>query len=285
MIYQLVFIFFLLSSLSTLADTHLFIGGGGNRPHEALLDFATVSHDYSKKQNHGVTRILINAWPSTLKKNEYSEGLIEDFKTVGLAEFIRIPDKAPETEAEIEFFLNLLESADALAFTGGSQTTAMQSLSQLKIRQKIISKIKNGLPLWVGSASSALLGELMLTGNVENPSETTTGFNLVPQTIFDTHYERLVYNHHGTATTDRKHRLPEALIKTHTPYGIGIDENALVRFHNFTLAQTYAENNESVYFLKNNAGIIETLTLKKEQSFNLALWKPTPCSYLLHSLE
>lgn len=120
-----------------------------------------------------------------------------------------------------------LKEADALWFSGGSQSRLVAQLAEAKLLEIIRRRHGDGVVMGGTSAGAAVMSERMITGNarldaiVAGATETKPGFALWPVAIVDQHFSK----------RRRFNRLLSAVIDDPKRFGVGIDERTAVVVH------------------------------------------------------
>ncbi len=109
--------------------------------------------------------------------------------------------------------LATLKDANAIWFTGGSQSRLAEAYLGTALEKKILELAKRGVPIGGSSAGTAIQSRLMIARGSEEP-ELAVGFDLLPNSILDQHFlER-----------SRLNRLISAIRQHPEKTGVGIDE-------------------------------------------------------------
>lgn len=192
------------SFVSANAGQKLFLFGGGRRPPEAIAQFVELAGGSEAK-------ILVVTWASQIPDEVFS-AISDDLKAAGAREILSAlkPPKSPSARAE---FLDRLSEVDAVFFSGGDQSRAMQVFGHSELREAVVKKYKDGFVVAGTSAGTAMMSNLMLTGDQTPLAE---GLGLLPRVILDTHFLK----------RQRIPRLAKAIEEHPELIGVGIDEGA-----------------------------------------------------------
>ncbi|TXF79473.1 cyanophycinase [Chryseobacterium sp.] len=133
-------------------------------------------------------------------------------------------------EAELKKNLDRLQKADAVFFTGGTQLRLTSIFGGTEFYNLLLKKLEDPHFIYAGtSAGAAAASESMMKdGSSDEAADkgevsTTTGFGLVKNIIFDTHF----------IARGRIGRLFEIVVSNPTVLGVGLEENtALLIYRN-----------------------------------------------------
>ena len=211
----LLFAVIILSAVSGFAQQRLLVIGGGERPPEAMKKFVEWS-------GGAKSRILVVTWASGVPDESYAS-LEKAFQTAnaGLVEHAPIRPLDGEKRSK---FVEQLNNASGVFFSGGDQNRIMDVLADEELLQMLKSKYNSGTPFGGTSAGAAVMSDPMMTGEADLKILDGTkvgvrkGMGLVPNVIFDQHF--LVRQRHN--------RLFGLIIANPKMLGIGIDEDTSV---------------------------------------------------------
>ena len=215
-------VLFLVPLYST-AQQRLIMVGGGPRPSDAMSRFV----EWAGKDR---ARILIIPW-ATEEPQASFESLKKDFAPFKTA-LIELAPSGPLTEATKREFVNQLDKATGVFFTGGDQVRIMNVLKDETLLQALKRRYNAGIVFGGTSAGTAIMSERMITGEGDftvidgSKVETSRGLGLLPaDVIVDQHFIK----------RQRQNRLFGLILANPKSLGIGIDEGtALVLSDNRT---------------------------------------------------
>jgi cyanophycinase len=205
----------LVTSVSAFTQQRLLVIGGGERPPEAMKKFVEWS-------GGARSRILVITWASGVPDESFAS-LEKQFQTsnAGLVEHAAI---RPLEGDKRRTFIEQLNNASGVFFSGGDQNRIMDVLDDGELLQMLKAKYNSGIPFGGTSAGAAAMSDPMMTGEVDLKILDGTkvgvrkGLGLVPNVIFDQHF--LVRQRHN--------RLFGLIIANPKMLGIGIDEDTSV---------------------------------------------------------
>lgn len=208
-------LFLLLFAVPVIGQQRLLVIGGGERPPDAMKKFVDWSGGAKSK-------ILVITWASGVPDESYAS-LEKAFQTAnaGLVEHAPIRPLDAETRAR---FVEQLNSASGVFFSGGDQNRIMDVLADDGLFQLVKAKYNSGTPFGGTSAGAAVMSDPMMTGEADlkildgSKVGVRKGLGLVPNVIFDQHF--LVRQRYG--------RLFGLIIANPKMLGIGIDEDTSV---------------------------------------------------------
>lgn len=214
--------FVLIFSVSAFARGDLLLIGGGDRIPVLLKKIVELS-----KGN-----ILIVPYASEIPE-EVAEAVQNELLNTG-ASNVNVIDCRDE-----EFCLNQIKNTNLVFFTGGDQNLLLQKMKGTRAFDLIQKRFADNLHLSGTSAGTAIMSEVMLTGNPKAPYEemkglhpnmveTTTGFGFVTKFIVDQHFLK----------RQRQDRLQSVVFDHPTLVGVGIDEATAIHIdanQNFTV--------------------------------------------------
>ena len=205
----------LVASLAAYSQQRLLVIGGGERPPEAMKKFVEWSGGAKSK-------ILVVTWASGVPDESYAS-LEKAFQTsnAGYVEHAPVRPLDPEKRAK---FVEQLNNASGVFFSGGDQNRIMDVLADEELLQILKAKYNSGIPFGGTSAGAAVMSDPMMTGEADLKVLDGTkvgvrkGLGFVPNVIFDQHF--LVRQRHN--------RLFGLIIANPRMLGIGIDEDTSV---------------------------------------------------------
>ena len=208
-------LFLLLLVAPVIGQQRLLVIGGGDRPPDAMKKFVEWS-------GGAKSRILVITWASGVPDESYAS-LEKAFQTsnAGLVEHAPIPPLDAEKRVK---FVEQLNGATGVFFSGGDQNRIMDVLADEALLQMIRSKYNSGTPIGGTSAGAAVISDPMMTGEADlkvldgSKVGVRKGLGLLPNVIFDQHF--LVRQRHN--------RLFGLILLNPKMLGIGIDEDTSV---------------------------------------------------------
>ena len=128
--------------------------------------------------------------------------------------------------------LREIQNAKLIYFSGGSQLRLLDGLSGTESLKLIKRRFEENLHLAGTSAGTAVMSEVMITGNVLSPYnefdairpkmvETTPGFGFLKKIIIDQHFIK----------RSRQNRLISAVLDRPGLIGVGVDESTAILVH------------------------------------------------------
>jgi cyanophycinase len=205
----------LVAAGSALSQQRLLVIGGGERPPDAMKKFVEWS-------GGAKSRILVVTWASGVPDESYAS-LEKAFQTAN-AGFVEHAPVRPLDDEKRSKFVELLNNASGVFFSGGDQNRIMDVLADEGLLQMLKSKYNSGTPFGGTSAGAAVMSDPMMTGEADLKILDGTkvgvrkGLGLVPNVVFDQHF--LVRQRHN--------RLFGLIIANPKMLGIGIDEDTSV---------------------------------------------------------
>ncbi len=175
----------------------------------------------------GVNARIVVMTVATEMPREVGENYIRVFERLG-AEDIRIVDTVQREDASSSTYLEAVEKATGVFFTGGDQSRITSILKDTEIDAAIHKRYQEGIIVAGTSAGAAMMPDVMI---VEGDSETNPRVNVVemapgmgflPGIVIDQHFLQ----------RGRLGRLLSALAQQPAVLGIGIDENTSVLVQN-----------------------------------------------------
>jgi cyanophycinase len=206
---------FLLLAVPVLGQQRLLVIGGGERPPDAIKKFVEWSGGAKSK-------ILVITWASGVPDESY-DSLEKAFQSSNAGLVEHAPVRPLDAEKRVKF-VEQLNSASGVFFSGGDQNRIMDVLADEGLLQMIKSKYNSGTPVGGTSAGAAVISDPMMTGeaNLKVLDGTKVGvrkgLGLLPNVIFDQHF----------VVRQRHNRLFGLIIANPRMLGIGIDEDTSV---------------------------------------------------------
>ena len=209
--------------LTGFSQQRLVVVGGGARPAESLARFVEWSGGREK------ARILIVTWASGVADESF-DALRKDFEKYPVAAFEHAAT-APLDAAKRKLFLEQLNAATGVFFSGGDQNRIMEVLKDDELYRLLREKYSAGTAFGGTSAGAAAMSTPMMTGENDltvidgKKVGTRQGLSLVPNAIFDQHFIK----------RQRQNRLFGLVLENPKMLGVGIDEDTalLVRDNRF----------------------------------------------------
>lgn len=222
----LVFLLCLESTAVCAAPTHLVLIGGGSRPTAALKQFVRWAGGAKAK-------ILIITWASEEPQASY-DALVKDFSPFAPGSITTAPSPPVATGK----FLDQLQSATGVFFSGGDQRRIMDVLKDSKLKEALQSLYRKGVVFGGTSAGTAIMSCRMMTGDGDftvidgHKVDTREGLCLLPGTIVDQHFLK----------RQRENRLFGLILDAPTLLGIGIDEGTALLVTDNRTAEVQGES-------------------------------------------
>jgi cyanophycinase len=256
----------LLAAHVSFADptTKLLLVGGGNRPPEAMKLLSAWAGGES-------ANVLIVGWASEVPE-QYFGTISADLGAAGITHFSSSL-KPILTQAERDAFVETLNQATAIFFTGGDQNKAMKVVDQWNLKPILSVKFQAGIPFAGTSAGTALMSDTMITGNTQLVDGVETqvlgkGLGFMQKAIVDMHF--IVRN--------REPRLIQSMKEATMEYGIGVDEDGALAVVNSTDATVVGDKHVVFFDQAVGQSLIRT-ELGNQATFDIKNWQtggPTP---------
>lgn len=208
-------ILLLIAAASVYSQQRLLAIGGGDRPPEAMKRFVEWG-------GGARSRLLVITWASGVPQESYAS-LEKQFQSAGVGYVEHAPTRPLDADKRKEF-IEKLNGATAVFFSGGDQNRIMDVLADEELFQLLRSKYNSGIPFGGTSAGAAVMSDPMMTGEADLKILDGTkvgirkGLGLIPNVILDQHF--LVRQRHN--------RLLGLIITNPKMLGIGIDEDTSV---------------------------------------------------------
>jgi cyanophycinase len=202
-------------------EPRLVIVGGGDIPEEALARFVTWAGGPK-------ARVLVVAWASSEPQGS-CDRLREALRSHGPADarcapFARLDEKGRagrlDPDARVRF-LEELEAAGGVFFSGGDQARIMDVLADAPLLRAVRARHAQGVVFGGTSAGAAAMSARMITGEGDftvidgDRVDAREGLGLVKDAIVDQHFVK----------RQRENRLFGLVLKHPGERGIGIDED------------------------------------------------------------
>ncbi len=167
-------------------------------------------------------RIVVMTAATTLPE-EVGDNYIRVFERLGAADVRVVDTQAPE-DANNSDYLEAIEQATGVFFTGGEQARIISSLKGTILDAAIHKRFSEGVVIGGTSAGAAMMPDMMI---IEGDSQTSprvdvvamgAGMGFLPGVVIDQHF----------AQRGRLGRLISALLLQPAVLGFGIDENTAI---------------------------------------------------------
>lgn len=160
---------------------------------------------------------------ATSLPGEVGDNYIRVFERLG-AEDVRVLDTQTPEDANNPEYLEAIEQASGIFFTGGDQARIISCLKDTKLDAAMHKRYSEGVIIGGTSAGAAMMPDMMI---IEGDSETNPrvdvvamgpGMGFLPDVVIDQHF----------AQRGRLGRLVTALLLQPAVLGFGIDENTAI---------------------------------------------------------
>ena len=160
---------------------------------------------------------------ATSLPGEVGDNYIRVFERLG-AEDVRVVDTQTPEDANNPDYLEAIEQATGIFFTGGEQARIINCLKGTKLDEAMHKRYAEGIIIGGTSAGAAMMPDMMI---IEGDSETNPrvevvamgpGMGFLPGVVIDQHF----------AQRGRLGRLVTALLLQPAVLGFGIDENTAI---------------------------------------------------------
>ena len=160
---------------------------------------------------------------ATSLPGEVGDNYIRVFERLG-AEDVRVVDTQTPEDAKNAEYLEAIEQATGIFFTGGDQARIISCLKDTKLDAAMHKRYSEGIIIGGTSAGAAMMPDMMI---IEGDSETNPrvdvvamgpGMGFLPGVVIDQHF----------AQRGRLGRLVTALLLQPAVLGFGIDENTAI---------------------------------------------------------
>ncbi|MEG4852070.1 cyanophycinase [Microcoleus sp. B5-D4] len=170
-------------------------------------------------------RIVVMTAATSLP-GEVGDNYIRVFERLG-AQDVRVVDTQKPEDANNPDYLEAIEQATGIFFTGGDQARIISCLKDTKLDAAMHKRYSEGIIIGGTSAGAAMMPDMMI---IEGDSETNPrvdvvamgpGMGFLPDVVIDQHF----------AQRGRLGRLVSALLLQPAVLGFGIDENTAILVH------------------------------------------------------
>ncbi|MEG3835772.1 cyanophycinase [Microcoleus sp. Z1_C3] len=177
---------------------------------------------------------------ATSLPGEVGDNYIRVFERLG-AEDVRVVDTQKPEDANNRDYLEAIEQANGIFFTGGEQARIISCLKDTILDAAMHKRFSEGIIIGGTSAGAAMMPDVMI---IEGDSETNPrvdvvamgpGMGFLPGVVIDQHF----------AQRGRLGRLVSALLLQPAVLGFGIDENTAILVHGDEL-EVIGENSVTV---------------------------------------
>ncbi|MEG3890184.1 cyanophycinase [Microcoleus sp. Z1_A1] len=177
---------------------------------------------------------------ATSLPGEVGDNYIRVFERLG-AEDVRVVDTQRPEDANNRDYLEAIEQATGIFFTGGEQARIISCLKDTILDAAMHKRFSEGIIIGGTSAGAAMMPDVMI---IEGDSETNPrvdvvamgpGMGFLPGVVIDQHF----------AQRGRLGRLVSALLLQPAVLGFGIDENTAILVHGDEL-EVIGENSVTV---------------------------------------
>ncbi|MEG4148738.1 cyanophycinase [Microcoleus sp. Pol12B5] len=171
------------------------------------------------------SRVVVMTAATSLP-GEVGDNYIRLFERLG-AEDVRVVDTQKPEDANNPEYLEAIEQATGIFFTGGDQSRIISCLKDTQLDAAMHKRFSEGIIIGGTSAGAAMMPDVMI---IEGDSETNPrvdvvamgpGMGFLPGVVIDQHF----------AQRGRLGRLVSALLLQPAVLGFGIDENTAILVH------------------------------------------------------
>jgi cyanophycinase len=240
------------------AQERLVLIGGGARPHEALARFTEWAGGHER------ARILVIPWATEQPQAGY-ESVTKDFAPFDPLTLEMAP-VAPLTEISKRKFLNQLQDATAVFFTGGDQVRIMNVLKDEELLRALREKYHAGTVFGGTSAGTAIMSQRMITGEGDftvldgTKVETREGLGLLPSNVIvDQHFIK----------RQRQNRLFGLILQYPEQLGLGIDEGTALLISDNRYGETVGASQVMVIDARAQKGALVVYLMKPGERIDL----------------
>ncbi|HEY9614841.1 MAG TPA: cyanophycinase [Allocoleopsis sp.] len=182
----------------------------------------TILREFVRRAGGINARIIVMTVATELPR-EVGEDYMRVFERLGV-EDVRIVDTVEREDASSSTYLEAIEKATGVFFTGGNQARITSVLKDTELDQLLHKRLAEGLVIGGTSAGAAMMPDMMI---VEGDSETNPrieivemepGMAFLPGVVIDQHF----------AQRGRIGRLLSAVAQQPVNLGFGIDENTAI---------------------------------------------------------
>lgn len=198
----------------------LIIGGAEDKEGECK-----ILREFLRCAGGTKARIVVMTAATSLP-GEVGDNYIRVFERLG-AEDVRVVDTQRPEDASNPDYLEAIEQATGIFFTGGDQARIISCLKDTKLDAAMHKRYSEGIIIGGTSAGAAMMPDMMI---IEGDSETNPrvdvvamgpGMGFLPGVVIDQHF----------AQRGRLGRLVSALLLQPAVLGFGIDENTAILVH------------------------------------------------------
>lgn len=204
-------------ALSERQGQLVIIGGAEDREGECI-----ILREFVRRAGGVNARIVVMTVATELPR-EVGDDYTRVFERLGATE-VRIVDTVERDDASSSTYLEAIENATGVFFTGGNQARITSVLKDTEIHKLLHKRLSEGIVIGGTSAGAAMMPDMMI---VEGDSETNPrieivemepGMGFLPGIVIDQHFLQ----------RGRIGRLLSAVTQQPTELGFGIDENTAV---------------------------------------------------------
>lgn len=207
-----------------LSDTQgqlVIIGGAEDKDGDCI-----ILREFVRRAG-GVKANIVVMTVATELPREVGEDYTKVFERLGVEE-VRIVDTVTREDASSSSYLEAIEKATGVFFTGGDQARITSILKDTEIDKLLHKRFSEGMAIAGTSAGAAMMPDVMI---VEGDSETNPrieivemdrGMGFLPGVVIDQHF----------AERGRLGRLLSAVAQQPVVLGFGIDENTALVVNN-----------------------------------------------------
>ena len=204
-------------ALGDIGGQLIIIGGAEDKQGDCV-----ILREFVRRSGGINARIVIMTVATELPR-EVGDDYTRVFERLG-AEDVRIVDTVERDDASSATYLEAIEKATGVFFTGGNQARITSVLRDTEMHQLLHKRLSEGLVIGGTSAGAAMMPDMMI---VEGDSQTNPrieivemepGMAFLPGVVIDQHF----------AERGRIGRLLSAVAQQPVNLGFGIDENTAV---------------------------------------------------------
>ena len=208
-------------ALSETSGQLVIIGGAEDKEGDC-----TILREFVRRAGGVSARIVVMTVATELPR-EVGENYIRVFERLGV-EDVRIVDTVEREDASSATYLEAIEKATGVFFTGGNQARITSILKDTEIDRLLHKRLSEGIVIGGTSAGAAMMPDVMI---VEGDSETNPrleivemepGMAFLPGVVIDQHFLQ----------RGRIGRLLSAVSQQPVVLGFGIDENTAIVVNN-----------------------------------------------------
>ena len=208
-------------ALSETQGQLVIIGGAEDKDGDCI-----ILREFVRRAGGVKARIVVMTVATELPR-EVGEDYTKVFERLGVEE-VRIVDTVTREDASSSSYLEAIEKATGVFFTGGDQARITSILKDTEIDKLLHKRFAEGIAIAGTSAGAAMMPDVMI---VEGDSETNPrieivemdrGMGFLPGVVIDQHF----------AERGRLGRLLSAVAQQPVVLGFGIDENTALVVNN-----------------------------------------------------